>query len=553
MRHVNILLTLISLFIIVPVSLNAQGKYNDPPLKNDICDKIIMGDFTCEKCTSADELLAQDYRDEVSSVLTKYHYCTVIDRDRLADVLKKNQNEAFISSIDQLSATERTELTNIAKAKRILFGTLKYQVDNSLLVTLDITNLETSRSELKHKIEIPKEAVLIFSKRQTYIEKGIEELLLGKQTDPEKNTAVSPEQPQDKPPVDDYPVVINDEQNKPAVPPAPEEKSFVILGAIRDKWMSLGGKNSALGNVTADEKTTPDGIGRFNDFEKGAIYWTPGTGAHAIMGEIRDKWAALKWETGPLGYPTSDFAPTIDGIGRCVHFEHGSIYWSPKTGAHAVLNPIRDKWAILGWAAGRLGYPTTDFAPTLNGIGRFVHFEHGSIYWSPKTGAFAVLSAIRDKWASLGWELGLTGFPISDELPTPDGIGRFNLFERASIYWSPKTGAHEVHGVIRDKWGTLGWEKGLLGYPVTDETPTPDKIGRFNHFEYGSIYWTPQTGAFEVHGAIRDLWAKLGWERSKLGYPKSDERPSAKCPGCRESVFQNGIIYLSAARGAWIE
>ena len=55
-----------------------------------------------------------------------------------------------------------------------------------------------------------------------------------------------------------------------------------------------------------------------------------------------------------------------------------------------------------------------------------------------------------------------------------------------------------------------------LGYPVTDESGTPDHVGRFNHFEGGSIYWTPQTGAHEVHGAIRALWASLGWERSGL-------------------------------------
>ena len=46
--------------------------------------------------------------------------------------------------------------------------------------------------------------------------------------------------------------------------------------------------------------------------------------------------------------------------------------------------------------------------------------------------------------------------------------------------------------------------RGFLHYPVTDETGTPDGVGRFNHFEGGSIYWTPGTGAKEVHGAIRD-------------------------------------------------
>ena len=80
-----------------------------------------------------------------------------------------------------------------------------------------------------------------------------------------------------------------------------------------------------------------------------------------------------------------------------------------------------------------------------------------------------------------------------------------------------------MHGAIRDKWALLGWENGLLGFPVTDELGTPDGVGRYSHFQGGSIYWTPQTGAWEVHGAIWDLWASLGWEQSFLGYPVGDE------------------------------
>src|SRR5919199_153072 len=75
--------------------------------------------------------------------------------------------------------------------------------------------------------------------------------------------------------------------------------------------------------------------------------------------------------------------------------------------------------------------------------------------------------------------------------------------------------------------------------PLTDETGTPDGVGRFNHFAGGSIYWTPETGAHEVHGAIRDKWANMGWERSELGYPTSDEHD---IPGGRISQFQRGEI-----------
>ena len=41
------------------------------------------------------------------------------------------------------------------------------------------------------------------------------------------------------------------------------------------------------------------------------------------------------------------------------------------------------------------------------------------------------------------------GYPTTDEMATPDGVGRYNHFSGAvghSIYWSPKTGAHWVAG-----------------------------------------------------------------------------------------------------------
>jgi uncharacterized protein with LGFP repeats len=154
--------------------------------------------------------------------------------------------------------------------------------------------------------------------------------------------------------------------------------------------------------------------------------------------------------------------------------------------------------------------------------------------------AYVIGGAIRSEWANLGWEQSFLGYPITDELGTPDGIGRYNHFQGGSIYWTPTTGAHEVHGTIRDEWQSLGWEQSVLGYPMSDQTGTPDGIGQFNHFQGGSIYWTPTTLAHEVHGAIYALWASMGWERSCLGYPTSDEQPY-HLRG-RISHFQNGYI-----------
>src|SRR6185295_11918539 len=104
-----------------------------------------------------------------------------------------------------------------------------------------------------------------------------------------------------------------------------------------------------------------------------------------------------------------------------------------------------------------------------------------------------VIGAIRDKWIQLGGATSFLGEPLTDETSTPDGVGRYNHFQGGSIYWTPATGAHEVHGAIRDKWESMGWERSWLGYPVTDEIDFPEG-GRVNSFERGQIYWWPDTG-----------------------------------------------------------
>jgi uncharacterized protein with LGFP repeats len=263
-------------------------------------------------------------------------------------------------------------------------------------------------------------------------------------------------------------------------------------------------------------------------------------------GAIEQHYYDLGGPAGFLGAPQTGELPTPDGVGRFTHYEYGSIYWTPATDAWEVHGRIRDLWAGLGWERSFLGYPVTDELPTPNGRGRFNHFQGGSIYWSPATGPHEVHGGIRSVWAAHGWEAGVLGFPVTDELPGRDGQGRYNHFEGGSVYWSPATGGHEVHGEIRNAWARLGWELSFLGYPVTDELPTPDGRGRFNHFQGGSIYWSPGSGAHEVHGGIRGAWAALGWEAGRLGYPVTDEHDIA---GGRASDFEHGRISWDAATG----
>lgn len=201
--------------------------------------------------------------------------------------------------------------------------------------------------------------------------------------------------------------------------------------------------------------------------------------------------AANPW----IGKPTTAEQVCPDRVGRYRHYERASIYWSPATGAQLIYGLIREKWAALGWEKSPLGYPTSDELDAGSGRGRFNNFQSGTIIWkSGSQSAFAVYGLIYSKWGEQNWDRGFLGFPVTDETGTPDGIGRYNHFEGGSIYWTPNTGAKLIYGLIRAKWAELGWERGRLGYPRTDEL-AEGLNGRYNHFEGGEIHWTPVGGA----------------------------------------------------------
>jgi len=217
-----------------------------------------------------------------------------------------------------------------------------------------------------------------------------------------------------------------------------------------------------------------------------------------------------------------------------------------------VKGAILDRYRSLGGARGFLGVARTSETPTPYRPGAYNEFQGGSIYWSPGIGAWEVHGDIRSNWAALGYENSGLGFPKTNEMALPGGAA-YNAFENGLSYYAPGLGAHEVRGAIGGAYDRLGRERGRLGFPVTNEQVAPDGTGRYSVFQRGSVYWTPVTGAFEVEGAIFAKWGSLGWENSALGYPVSDEydvRDGAGVVVGRASDFQGGIITWTPQTGA---
>jgi glucose/arabinose dehydrogenase len=182
-----------------------------------------------------------------------------------------------------------------------------------------------------------------------------------------------------------------------------------------------------------------------------------------------------------------------------------------------------------------LGAPT---GPELDlGAGRVRPYAGGEMYWSAGTDAHWVRGAIRSHYGATGGALRF-GFPITDELVS-GVVGRESRFEKATAYWSRDSGAHLVMGAIRTKYVAAGATSSRLGFPLTDEVRIVG--GRASGFQGGTIYWSTATGAHAVTpGAIRNRWVALKANRGRLGFPTTDR--IATSYGAK-MLFQGGTIH----------
>lgn len=106
--------------------------------------------------------------------------------------------------------------------------------------------------------------------------------------------------------------------------------------------------------------------------------------------------------------------------------------------------------------------------------------------------------------------------------------------------------AHIVEGDICMKWQSLGAGLGILGAPNAGVSGPNGAVRQ--HFAHGSIFVTPK-GVYEVHGAIAERYAQLGYDASCLGLPVADEEPFE---GGRRSRFEHGDIRFLNGQSQWV-
>ncbi|KAA8890687.1 esterase [Nocardia colli] len=185
--------------------------------------------------------------------------------------------------------------------------------------------------------------------------------------------------------------------------------------------------------------------------------------------------------------------------------------------------------------------------PVAGGVAQ--DFRSGRVYFTPAGGAHPVGGMIGGGYQAAQGAAGPLGLPTGDERGLPDGKGRMQTFQNGSLYWTPQTGAQVVRGAILDEWGKQGYEGGPAGYPVAPEVKTPNRDGAVQSFENGPFYYSAKTGVHRVQGMVLGKYAQMGYENSFLGFPLTEEQP-AKDLG-RYSRFEGGNIYWSPLSGTW--
>jgi uncharacterized protein with LGFP repeats len=317
--------------------------------------------------------------------------------------------------------------------------------------------------------------------------------------------------------------------------------------AINAAWGAAGGSDSAVGSQDGDVYQVGSGYGQ--KFTDGKIFFTPDTGAHLIYGAILDKYESLG---GPadsdLGFPTIDEVAGLFGpdsrVSTFSASDKPAIFWTPDTGAWAVRGAINVAWDKLGGSAGTLGVPIED--ERYDGDSVSQKFTGGELTWNLATRAFTSAPAeladsltglevptdatamINLAWRATGGLGGPLGARQGEQAVIGD-TGAAQGYAGGKIFYSPDTGAHAVTGAILSKYESLGGATGDLGFPIGTESDggVPNsRISSFSAPDKPVIFWTPDTGAIVVRGAINAAWDTLGGATGTLGAPTGEQSVS---------------------------
>ncbi len=232
----------------------------------------------------------------------------------------------------------------------------------------------------------------------------------------------------------------------------------------------------------------------------------------------------LRPDTRAEALPLADLDTTPDGAG----------------GALARLVSDSERLgADLAVAVGNIGYIVSGPRAQL--------FQHAIVIVTANA-AVELFDEIFAHWLLLGGTRGFLGAPQGSQIDIVGGA--YADFGGGRIYWSARTGAHEVHGAILGRYFNVDGTDRALGFPTSDELPINGyPTARMSTFERGIIFWTPEGGARILTGDFLAAWTAAGGV-SHYGRPTGEAQTTTR-DGIeyRWQVFERGVLLWTEALG----
>lgn len=198
---------------------------------------------------------------------------------------------------------------------------------------------------------------------------------------------------------------------------------------LRKLWSNAGEDEAAFAKFNsptiADGRVFLPSVNHFQVYGLAAAgnarpaYWGDPLRGLPVAGALRRRWLHSGGADGTLGKPTTPFERPVQ---------------DPRGGAHVDL--VQD---VIGGGYGNISLPADVriVRPMCNrpDTQRPLRIV-STLYASPRTGTRVVRGEIRRVFLSQGG-VQRFGFPLTDEVPTPDGLGLMSRFERGTLEWYP--------------------------------------------------------------------------------------------------------------------
>ena len=212
-------------------------------------------------------------------------------------------------------------------------------------------------------------------------------------------------------------------------------------------------------------------------------------GSDRVIGH--KEWAAIQGKWDPGGLDMNFHRRNVQA-----RIEAGN---KPAPAPIVIKNEINECAGRNPWV-GERKHPQ-EISVGVDMLGRLVAFEFAHIYFHPTVGAFAIPhadaelgtehSGLFEAYAFYNYERGILGYPMREftRLDHDKGKGAVQAFQGGVLY--RRDGDDKgfiVYGAIGERWALEGYEKGPLGWPVSNEG-VDSNGNRFQLFDNGTLMW----------------------------------------------------------------